>query len=148
MLKQKLITFNLKVKEKAENATDDKSQQDLLSFLRHGANGMIKMHAQEFLIILEEKKIKSKIDHMNEVAEIMDSELSSYQIDDNSGKLSIKLKDQVVIQEKLFDVGRFIEERLKISPDDEIFFLLLGYFSEPRNYEMAQFFETAVKISE
>ena len=148
MLRSHLPKFNQQVLEKAEGADTEEKQQELLSFLRHGASALIKMYPQDFNSLLEEKKIKAKFDHLQEVAQIMDSELASYKIDDTTGKMSIKLQDQVIIQESLFDVGQFIETRLKIKKEDEAFYLLLGFFSEPKNYELAQFFETAVKISE
>lgn len=148
MLKDQLKKFNATVQDLAPKADTEEKQQELLAFLRHGASGLIKMYPKDFQILLEEKKIKGKLQHLAEVAEIMDSELDSYKIDDTTGKMSLKLHDQVIVQETLFDIGMFIQKRLLISKDDESFYLLLGFFSDPKNYELAQFFETAVKISE
>jgi hypothetical protein len=148
MLKEQLVKFNNQVKSLTEKADSEDKQRDLLLFLKNGASALIKLYPEDFQNLLKERNIAFKVKHLSEVAEIMDSELESYKIDDSSGKLAIKLQDNIIIQESLFDIGKFLQDRLNIKPEDDYFYLFLGFFCEEKNYEIAQFYETAIKISE
>lgn len=148
MLKDQVLKFNDLVNKKASAADTEAKQEALVSFLRHGARGLVKMYPQEFSNTLKDLKITQKLSHLGEVAEIMNSELEAYKINDSTGKMTLRLKDQVVVDESLFDLGAFIETQLGLKKDHEMFYLLLGFFSDPKYYELIQMYETAIKISE
>lgn len=146
MLKKHAQILKKRAEDKILMVSTESEKLAFVEWLKNASTGLVKIHPREFQELLKELKIEGKIDHLQEIAGIMDSEMNSYAIKDQEGSLEVQLQDQSTIKESIFDVGAFLEQELKLTPDNEMYFLFLGLFSHQPNYETAQFYELAKKI--
>lgn len=146
MLKKHAQILKKRAEDKILLVSTESEKLAFVEWLKNAATGLIKIHPREFKELLKELKLEGKINHLQEIAGIMDSEMNSYVIKDQEASLEVQLQDQSSIKESVFDVGSFLEQELKLTPASDMYFLFLGLFSHQPNYEAAQFYELAKKI--
>ena len=144
MYQNALLEFNIRVTQLAEIASKtslDKDMKTLTKFLISGSRAVRKAYKEEFTEALKSKKILPKIEFISFlVNEEVKTRISTYTIDDVSGMIIINFHKESPLKFKLEDLSELLDIYFSVDPKSDLYFMMLGYFTEPENYQFIQLY--------
>lgn len=143
MFKDALLQFNIQVSTLAEQAqvsNDPKDMKILIKYLISGSKALRKAYKPEFTEILKEKKVLKKIEFISYLVNAeVETRVRDYSINDD-GDILINFKESAPLKTKVVDIGQLVNDLLFVSPEDDIYYMMLGYFTIPENYQFIQIY--------
>jgi hypothetical protein len=144
MFQTALENFNLKVLDLATLAStsqDAKDLEALTEFLITGSDAIRKAFKDDFTKALKKHRILDKIKFISFLVEkAVRDRVASFKIDSDTGVITIKFKIGPDLNHPLLDLTEVIHLLLEVDKKHELYFMILGYFTVPENYEFIQLY--------